>query len=386
MKLPKNILDIILSNKTSLGDNPALPPDLEDKFLVFLVDKYYEELLTHFDSIDIQELTDDLSSTMTECKNIENSNKEALEKLCSNIVNEIFNIPNDTLMIDIKLVDKVDTKQERLVPESSEGFSFDSIKDINSLTDEIYKRRLLNALIMGASMYYAEHTEAYAHNLYKINDNLKKFYDKIMCINNLLLFHTKQSLSNKQKDGGNVDVYISDELTPVRIESKGILFPILLEETIKGMLELSIAHGLPSERYKAEFITSKADFKLAELWDQRLGIPLWKRIIKIMNEVNEDPLELGLNFFFMEISQLSPKQFNTAMQEIFANTKIGKHIVKEISNKIHHQKEMDDFNDYMSSHQSNQDEYPINDNDEFTADELINDDLCATTVLDEENY
>lgn len=386
MKLPKNILDIILSNKTSLGDNPALPPDLEDKFLVFLVDKYYEELLTHFDSIDIQELTDDLSSTMTECKNIENNNKEALEKLCSDIVNEIFNIPNDTLMIDMKLVDKVDTKQERLVPESSEGFSFDSIEDINSLTDEIYKRRLLNVLIMGASMYYSEHTEAYAHNLYKIDDKLKKLYDKIMCINDLLLFHTKQSLSNKQKDGGNVDVYISDELTPVRIESKGILFPILLEETIKGMLELSIAHGLPNERYKAEFITNKADFKLAELWDQRLGIPLWTRIIKTMDEVNEDPLEIGLNFFFMEISQLSPKQFNTAMQEIFANTKAGKHIVKEMSNKIHHQKEMDDFNDYMSSHQSNQDEYPINDNDEFTADELINDDLCAATVLDEENY
>lgn len=386
MNLPKNILDIILSNKTSLGDNPALPPDLEDKFLVFLVDKYYEELLTHFDSIDIQELTDDLSSTMTECKNIENNNKEALEKLCSDIVNEIFNIPNDTLMIDMKLVDKVDTKQERLVPESSEGFSFDSIEDINNLTDEIYKRRLLNVLIMGASMYYSEHTEAYAHNLYKIDDRLKKLYDKIMCINDLLLFHTKQSLSNKQKDGGNVDVYISDELTPVRIESKGILFPILLEETIKGMLELSIAHGLPNERYKAEFITNKADFKLAELWDQRLGIPLWTRIIKTMDEVNEDPLEIGLNFFFMEISQLSPKQFNTAMQEIFANTKAGKHIVKEMSNKIHHQKEMDDFNDYMSSHQSNQDEYPINDNDEFTADELINDDLCATTVLDEENY
>lgn len=386
MNLPKNILDIILSNKTSLGDNPALPPDLEDNFLVFLVDKYYEELLTHFDSIDIQELTDDLSSTMTECKNIENNNKEALEKLCSDIVNEIFNIPNDTLMIDMKLVDKVDTKQERLVPESSEGFSFDSIEDINNLTDEIYKRRLLNVLIMGASMYYSEHTEAYAHNLYKIDDRLKKLYDKIMCINDLLLFHTKQSLSNKQKDGGNVDVYISDELTPVRIESKGILFPILLEETIKGMLELSIAHGLPNERYKAEFITNKTDFKLAELWDQRLGIPLWTRIIKTMDEVNEDPLEIGLNFFFMEISQLSPKQFNTAMQEIFANTKSGKHIVKEISNKIHHQKEMDDFNDYMSSHQSNQDEYPINDNDEFTADELINDDLCAATVLDEENY
>lgn len=385
MSLPKNILNIIASNKTSLGDNPALPPDLEDKFLVFLVSKYYEELLTHFDSIDIQELTNDLSTTMTECKKIENESKEALEKLCSDIVNEIFNIPNDTLMLDMKLVDKIDTKQERLVPESSEGFSFDSIEDISNLTEEIYKRRLLNTLIMGASMYYAEQTEAYAHNLCKINGRLHHLYKKIMTINDLLLFHTKQSLSNKQKDGGNVDVYIADELTPVRIESKGILFPILLEETIKGVLELSIAHGLPNEREKAEFVTSKADFKLAELWDQRLGIPLWKRFVKIMKEANEDPIEIGLNFLFMEISQLSPKHFNSVMQEIFANTKAGRHIIKEISNKIHHQKEMDDFNDYISSHQPNKDEYPLND-DDFTADELINDDLCAATVLDEEDY
>lgn len=386
MNLPKNILNIIASNRTSLGDNPALPPDLEDKFLVFLVSKYYEELLVHFDSIDIQELTSDLSATMTECKKIENKNREALEKLCSDIVNEIFNIPNDTLMLDMKLVDKVDTKQERLVPESSEGFSFDSIEDISNLTDEIYKRRLLNTLIMGASMYYAEQTEKYAHNLYKIDDRLKRLYDKIMCINDLLLFHTKQSLSNRQKDGGNVDVYIADELTPVRIESKGILFPILLEETIKGILELSIAHGLPNEREKAEFVTSKADFKLAELWDQRLGIPLWKRILKIMEDVDENPLKIGLNFFFMEISQFAPKHFNSAMQEIFANTRVGKHIIKEISNKIHHQKEMDDFNDYMSSHQIDKDEYQLNDGGDFTADELINDDLCATTVLDEEDY
>jgi hypothetical protein len=386
MKIPKNILDIISSNKTSLGDNPALPPDLEDKFLVFLVNKYYEGLLTHFDSVDVEELTNDLSYAMTECKNLESNCKEALEKLCLDIVNEIFNIPNDTLVLDMKLVDKVDAKQERLVPESSADYSFESIEDINSLTSEIYKRRLLNVLIMGAAMYYAEHTEIYSHILDKIDERLKPIYDKIMLVNNLLLFHTKQSLSNKQKDGGKVDVYISNEDTPVRIEAKGIFFPILLEETIKGLLELSIAHGLPKDKEKAEFVLSKTDFKLAEIWDQRLGVPLWEQILKIMSEIEENPLEIGLNFFFMEISQLNPKQFNLAMQEIFTNTKAGKRLVKEIINKIRYQKEMDDFNDYMSSQQPNSEEYPLNDDECLTPDDLLNDDLCATTILDEENY
>lgn len=384
--MPKNILDIILSNKTSLGDNPALPPDLEDKFLVFLVNKYYEGLLTHFDSVDVEDLTNDLSYAMTECKNLESNCKEALEKLCFDIVNEIFNIPNDTLVLDMKLVDKVDVKQERLVPESSADYSFENIEDINSLTSEIYKRRLLNVLIMGAAMYYAEHTEFYSHILNKIDGRLKTIYDKIMRVNNLLLFHTKQSLSNKQKDGGKVDVYISNEDTPVRIEAKGIFFPILLEETIKGLLELSVAHGLPKDKEKAEFVLSKADFKLAEIWDQRLGVPLWEQILKTMDEIEEDPLEVGLNFFFMEISQLKPKQFNLAMQEIFANTKAGKRLVKEITNKIHYQKEMDDFNDYMSSQQANSEEYPLNDDEYITSDELLSDDLCGTTILDEENY
>lgn len=385
MKLPKNILDIIISNKTSLGDNPALPPELDDKFLVFLVNKYYEDILSHFDSVDIDELTMDLSTTMTECKNIEDRNKEALEKTCFNIVNQLFNIPDDTLLIDMKLVNKIDTQQERLVPESNDNFSFDSISDMKNLTDEIYKRRLLNALILGAAMYYAENVRAYVDELEEIDDILPHLYKKILCINSLLLFNLKHSLNSKHKDGGKVDVYISDETTPVRVESQGVLFPILLEETIRGILELAISHGLPKDKDKAEYVISKADFKLAEIWDQRLGIPLWKQMLKTMDEVEIDPINVGLNFFFMELSQLKPKHFNSAMQEIFANTKNGQKIIKKIANKINYLKELDDFDDYISQKQNTDNEcYPINDGD-FTSDELVNDDLCSINILDENN-
>ena len=383
MKAPKNILDIIISNKTSLGDNPALPPELDEKFLVFLVNNHYNELSKHFDSINIEELTSDLNKSLTECKRIESKCKEALEKLCSDIINEIFMIPEDTITIDMKLVNQVDTKQLRLTPENTADYSFDSIEDMNNLTSEIYKRRLLNALTIGAAMYYAENVDAYKDSLSKIDPRLPFLYKKILCINSLLLFHTKHNLQEKHTDGGKVDVYLSDPSQPVKIKAEGIMFPVLLEESIKGLLELSISHGLPQEKSKAEYITSKADFKLAEIWDQRLGLPLWKRINKVVKNNNINPIEVGLNFIFMEISRLKPTHFNGVMQEIFAGTKVGNDIISQIINKINYNKEQDEFDDYIA--QRNDDEqFPLND-EEFTSDDLINDDLCATNILDETN-
>lgn len=381
MELPKNILNIIRENKTSLGDNPALPPETDDKFLVFLVDNYYRELLTHFDYVDIDELTDDLSATMTECKRIENENKEALEKLCFDYVNKIFNIPSDTLSIDMELVDEIDTKQERLVPESSNDFSFDSIEDVHTLTNEIYKRRFLNAFITGAAMSCAEEAIDYGKEASNIDKSLFDKYKKILCINNLLLFHTKQNLNKKQKDGGNVDVYISDETTPVRIEAKGILFPILVEETVKGLLELAISHGLPKEKEKAEYVMSKADFKLAEVWDQRLGIPLWRRFSEIDNDI---ALTVNPSFLLMDLANLNTDDFNKVMQEILANTKLGKQLIEKLVDSINHQLNLDDFDDYISNQQEPSDEYPMND-EEFTSDELINDDICGYNIMDEDN-
>lgn len=380
MELPKNILDIILSNKTSLGDNPALPPETDDKFLVFLVNDYYEYLLNHLNTVDVETLTDELSESMTECKRIENENKEELEKLCFDFVNELFNIPSDTLSIDIQLVDKVDTKQERLIPEATNDYSFDSIDDINTLTKEIYKRRFLDSLITGASMYYAEYALAYGKEHSNIDEVLFDEYKKILMINNFLLFHTKQSLGKKQKDGGNVDVYISDEATPVRIEAKGMLFPILVEETIKGILELSISHGLPNEREKAEYVMSKADFKLAEVWDQRLGIPLWERINSLMEECGN---KVNINFLLMELSSLKVNDFNEVMQEMLAHTKKGKSLMSNLIGSIRRNQDLDDFDDYISNQQINGNDYPLNDED-FTSDDLINDDLCATNVMDED--
>lgn len=381
MSAPKNILRIIASNKTSLGENPALPPENEEKFLISAVNRYYDEVASHFDAIDTEEIAEDLSKTVTECRRIEAKNREALEKLCSGIINEIFNIPEETIILDMNLTDRIDTRQERMVPESSDGYTFESIDEINSLTREIYKRRMLNVLTVGAAMHYAEDVDRYAGKLDAIDPRLKPLYRKIMCINNLLTFHIS---NGKNTDGGRVDVYLSGHGNRVVIKSYGILFPILLEETIKGILELSIAHGLPEEREKAEYITGKTDFKMAEIWDQRLGLPLWNQIASLMKSIGETPEETGINFMMMEMAQMKPEHFNSSMQEILAGTRSGGRILKKLCRTIAGEKENDEFNDYV--HQMNgSTKNTINDEEgEFTPDDLINSDLCSGTILDEE--
>ena len=370
MTLPKHIISAIEKNKTSIGDNPCLPPEDEKKFLLKLLTNYFNKITTNNNFSNIETLQDELSSLIVKCKKIERHHIDDLEKICIECVNEIFNIPEDTIDIKASLVNNVDVSSERLYPESIDDFSFDTIEDMEYLTQEIYKRRFINALISGIALYYASNFKPYFQKVFEIDSELPSLYKKIMTLNNVLLYLSKDSLNVKENnDGGKVDVYIKGEENMIQLQAEALLFPILLNETIKGLLELSISHGLPKDREKANYIIAKSDFKMAEIWDLRLGIVLWERISDILASLDIDIANVGINFFTMYLSTMSPDEFNNSMREILANTKRGKEILKEICTEIVELKEQDEFDDYMISQQNNQ--LQINDDDYFEADELI---------------
>lgn len=371
--LPENLLNIIRNNKTSLGEHPSFPPDGEDKFIVTLLTKYYDDLSGRVDVLDVRHLKNELSKCISKCKKIEIKNIQTLQSLCENIVTEFFDIPNETLRIEAKIVNHIDTKAQRMIPEKMEDYSFDDIDDINYLTNEIYKRRMLNCLIIGAAtVYMKEMVLNHLKDLFQIDPDLPSLYKKIFDYNDLLLFHEKDNFEqNKVTDAGKVDVFISSSDSYPIIKSEGLLFPILLEETIRGILELAIANGLPKNREKAMYVIKKSDFKLAELWDMRIGIPLWNLIDKHIKENTDDVRSFGLNFFFMELANLENNTFNTLLKETFANTKAGRIAIKYIIDQIQYKRDEDDFNDFiMSKNQTN----VLNDDEEcFSPDELIND-------------
>ena len=380
--LPKHIINSLLTNKTSLGEHPSFPPDEEEKFLVYLLDDYYNEISNSVEIDDEEIIKQDLQKLISQCKKIESSNKSALENLCINVLNSIFDIPEETIEINCKLVQSVDVSKQRVVPEKTTNYTFDDIADMDYLTQEIYKRRMLNALVVGASMFYANHIDFYVQELFKINPELPSLYKKILDLNSKLLYLQKDSLStNKNTDGGKVDVTISSYDSKVSVNAEGIIFPILLEETIKGILEVAIAHGLPQDRKKALYVTKKSDFKLAEVWDMRIGVPLWLNIMSLFDDIEIDILDNSMvNFFFFEISQMECDEFNNFLKNVFKHTNKGKMDLENLSLNIIHDKELDDFNDFMSQKITKSNS--LNDNEEyFTQDELLDDEYFTSDEL-----
>jgi predicted ester cyclase len=65
---------------------------------------------------------------------------------------------------------------------------------------------------------------------------------------------------------------------------------------------------------------------------------------------------------------LPVQEFNSTMQEIFLHSKRGAEKLNEIINNIIENKEREEFDDYMTA-QSN--EYPLMDDEYFSAEELI---------------
>lgn len=376
LSISKHILKAINRNETSLGDHPALPPDDESKFLLKIVEHEFGYQTSAIGVENIEEIKNNLPSMITSCKKLEENSRNALENLCVETVNRIMPIPDDTLNIEASIVNNIDVDGERLVPEKTDDFSFDSINDMKYLTDEIYKRRMLNCLISGASTMYMFKPDFFLTDLYKINPELPYLYEKIMRYNEILLYCENDNITNENStDAGCVNVCIETDMNKVRVQSEGIIFPVLLSETIKGLLELAISHGLPENREKAEYVLKKADFKLAENWDLRLGIPLWNRIEKAFKDIDVNIDEIGINFFFMQLSMLEPSEFNSFLQEVFLGTKDGMERLFNMVNSIMQEKDMDEFDDYMKNMNASQ--YQITDSDYFEPDELI---------VDSENY
>ena len=214
MKFPDFLKDAIKNNSTSLGDHPAFPPEEEATFVSWLIGKRYDEVMSGIageDVDDVSKVATRLNKLVTECKKIEEGSKEALEMLCSNICSEIFDIPEDTITINGRLVAECDMSKYRMIPDRT-NITFNDIDELRHLTDEVYKRRMIDALIVGAGIYYSENIDNYKREIYDVDPRLPELYAEIFKYNNILLFNKKDTIKNMEMTNtGKVDVTIGDE-------------------------------------------------------------------------------------------------------------------------------------------------------------------------------
>lgn len=381
VKLPKFLFDKIKNHKSFLGDNAAFPPEEDYPFDYKVLKSRYIQVCENIENLHLESLEYDfllnlLSKLIKECREIEKPIKANLCKLCENIVIDLFKIPEETVNLTCELVGKIQPKKNsyRTLPETSEKreFDFESMEDFHNVSKVILKRRLINSLIQGASYTYSTSYDTYINHIYKLDKRLIDLYDKITIINDYLLFTKEVKIDDKnpmQSAYVEVELGINGERT--NITSQGLIFPFLLMETIRGFFELFASHGLPEDNNKALYIIKQSDFLSAEPWDLRMGVGLWHFIGKEVDNTQVLP------YLFSTICEMKVDDFNTFLQEVFAQTKLGKKQLRELIDDSHHEYDRNDFLDTMKK---KNDEKALIEDGDFTLEEL--DDFTLTEEED----
>lgn len=329
LKLPKFLIKGVKVN-CYLGDNDALPNGDDYPFIYKILKNRYEEinevLSKEYNTLDINDLDSlkkRLSTLYREVKDIENPIKNELEKICTDTVIELFSIPNEAIEFNCELVDTVQVNVNiNIEPISNDilQYEYEDTDDMTRLQKEVLKRRVIDALIQGGSYLLSECYHLFVSKIYALNKKLPTLYDEIKAINDYMLFTENTKITDKHTyQGGFVEVMIGRKGTATKINAKGIIFPFLLTETIRGVLELFASHALPFNTKKANLILKQADFLAAEPWDLRCGVGLWKLLIN-----NDEITDKLTPYFFSRICKLDVDDFNNTLKNIFAKTKAGK--------------------------------------------------------------
>lgn len=332
INLPNFILKSINDGRTSLGKHPSFPPEDEKRFEEKILMRRFIELgksLSKIDGLeqyDKKSLTDKLADSIRRVVIIEKPIREKLEKLCYDYVCGQFDLTPGELDITCELKDRIEpTKLPNVEPLLLDDVEHDDVSSIDKLGKEIYKRRLINSLIQGASVRLTSEFNKIVGDLYELNPALIELYHNILIINEYLSFIKEVKPDNKNL-GGFVSVDLSN--SDPKIISEAVIFPVLVFETIKGVMELVASHGLPKSRVEAEYVIGKADFSLAENWDKRFGVGLYDLFVK---NIENKKLQTEI---FAELIELEPERFFIKTKEIFANTKKGKEFINKLERYV----------------------------------------------------
>jgi hypothetical protein len=245
---------------------------------------------------------------------------------------------------------------------------FDSHNDMVNANKEVYKRRFLNAMTQGAAKKCSHMFHMVDDELTDIEPRLANRYAKMMAAADYMYYVIPKM--EKGVNGGVVRVQFPTASNPKAvIYAQAMVFPVLIHELVKGVMELLSAHGLPKDKKTGEFVINQADFLAAEPWDMRMGPGLWGRFT---NAIEPDDFELK-HHIYSELAALPVDEFNDKMREIMANTKQGKTIVKEIANQVRQELTEDEYNEAMNEidgyNEENSDGY--SDDEGFNFEELM---------------
>ena len=302
----------------------------------------------------------------------ENEHREELEQLAIELVMKEMKIPKGAFQFDAKIVgmgeiDMSDFNREMQQQPNIEPVDIekDLMDDLETMTLEKAKRRMMNAMGQGIAEI--------GHFMYLLvpdrireitgSENLIAQYGILMSINDSLYWQlsdeTMKQMMGGEGGGGSVGgkQQVRRNTTPPTIIARGINFPILVHELIKGIVEVFKLKGRPKDaegnedNEKWSEISDSEDTLEKEIWDIRLGPPIWARIRNQYPEdilTDDDKVELQ-NYLITTIFELEAKPFLVFMMEVLKGTESGQRLMNELMEGIDQMFRDQDYQDAIGA-------------------------------------
>jgi len=345
-KLEKDLAE----RKHSLGNHPVFPESDISTFEQKIMGERFTEVVNRYkrafdvESIDNSQVMGEMMPLVRETMALEAKHKKALEKLAVEMIREEYDMDESVVEIHAELTDNISLEGTKKNPKPmATEMEFKNHDEITNANEEVYKRRFLNAMTQGSAKKCSHMFNMVDDELTDIDPRLPNRYAKMMASADYL-YYVIPNMENGVT-GGIVKVQFPTPSNPKAvIHAQAMVFPVLIHEIVKGVMELLSAHGLPKNKKIAKFVIDKADFLQAEPWDMRIGPALWGRFTSMI-----EPDDFNLkHHIYSELAALPVREFNMKMREIMANTKEGKKIVNEIVSEVKAGLQEDEFNEAMN--------------------------------------
>jgi hypothetical protein len=340
----------LVEKKHSLGQHPAIPEGDESSYEQKIMGERFNEVVNRYkrnhecDTIDNEKLILGMMPIVHESMAIEAKHKRRLEELAERMVREEYNMGKDIVEIHAELTPNItlmpEKKNKTPMPVEME---FENHAQMTNARDEVYKRRFLNAMTQGAAKKCNHMFHMVDEELTNMDPRLPSRYAKMMSAADYM-YYVIPKMENGVT-GGVVKVVFPNKKNPkAQIYVQAMVFPVLIHELVKGVMELLSAHGLPKDKNVGNYVLNKADYLEAEPWDMRLGPALWG---KFTEAIGADNFDLK-HHIYSEMAALPVNEFNMKMREVLAGTKEGKNIMTGLVNEIRQGLQEDEFNEAMT--------------------------------------
>jgi hypothetical protein len=396
-RMAPDIQSKIEKGETPLSDNPAFPEsENQSTFEELISSKRFKDVVdkvkryTGMTDISGQnafmQLQRLLMSAVQEVKQIENGNEAQLEDLAVELVKREMSIPDDAFQYDVKLLESPSQMDTSKLAKQSEEPSSEEIQQTFGVSEdeaeedlenfmaafdkfdlEKAKRRFINSLIQGASKKGHYMFSLVEQELNQIDPKLLNLYGVLMSINDLLYWIIPDEMMDMMAgSGGGVagTEEIDDTTDPPTIKARGVFFPVLVHEVLKGVYEVMGTQGLPDDPKAAEMVMASQDTLPYEVWDLRLGPVIWEKFTQSYpDKIYEDDLKEIQNYLFSRFSALSTEQFFELAKEIMGGTENGKKAVAKMVEEIIEELKGQAFEDALSG--------DFDDDDDFNLDNFL---------------